>query len=437
MFQTPYRVKTGVVLTILFAVGVSIVMAVVPIWQPSHQLALRWEAELDILNDLEVHRQLEKIAQLGRPGIEILIHSLSHRRRSVATASRTILSEQFSQWRLQPTQQATPRLEHLARQLAHQSADLNEQERRWAVDLAMQMLVWPADMPASAKIQLVQNCETILHAAGSHQTASANLIVEAHRKDRQSTTNPTQSATDHEIAFDELPEIPGGDLPLEIANIPSALPPSEIRPRSTRQKKPYWTDSPSDLKFSRDKPVNHHLQEPAPLDPPFANRLPRGGQEQPTTSHLPMSGQRLNWGPLNNGSPSSHDQEFPNLQLIAERELIHWLHSDSSSQRQAAQEELVNRGFNNKELQLAKLLGASNPQQRIRLTRMLPSVPIDTERWWTWLCEDIDPQVRIAAITVLATTSDPELQKRLRRMQLEENSELVLQQIQQILERRR
>ena len=61
MFQTPYRVKTGVVLTILFAVGVSIVMAVVPIWQPSHQLALRWEAELDILNDLEVQNAATKI----------------------------------------------------------------------------------------------------------------------------------------------------------------------------------------------------------------------------------------------------------------------------------------------------------------------------------------------------------------------------------------
>ena len=237
MLPSTYGVRIGVALALLITAGLSMAMWLVPAWHPTYQLARRWQADLSSLDDHQVRQQLEKIAQLGEPGIDMVVRSLGSRREVVAAQARDVLSDQFAQWQLQPTRQSTPRLVHLAEQLARQSSNLDQSGRRWSVDLATQMLVWPGEMPASARIELVEDCETILRAAGIHQADGTNLIVEARGEDRQQPlTTLTSDSGETGLPLDELPEIAGGNLPLDIANIPSALPPDEIRPATTRQK---------------------------------------------------------------------------------------------------------------------------------------------------------------------------------------------------------
>ena len=437
MLQSTYHVRIGVALALLMTVGVSTAMWLVPTWRPTCQLARRWQAKLSSLDDHQVRGQLEKIAQLGEPGIDVVVRSLSSRRGAIAATARDILSEQFAQWQLQSTRQSTPHLAHLAGKLARQSSNLDQPGRRWSVDLATQMLVWPAEMPASARIELFKDCETILRTAGIHQVDATNLIVEARGDDRQQPLRGlTGDAREFGLSLDELPEIPGGDLPLDIANIPSALPRDEIRTATTRQTTPNWIDLPRDVVSSLDERVDGDQQEPASLDPPLAVRLPRGVQEQEPAGKPAMTGQRLYWRQLTSDAPSSNVGKSHDLRPFSDRELVDLLHNASATQSAAAREQLVRRGFSNTELRLAELLGAPDPQQRLRLTRLLPAARVEAERWWIWLSQDPDPQVRAATITILATTSDPELQKRLRRMQLEEDNEMVRRKIQQILHRR-
>ena len=231
MSQRSNQITIGIALAVVATLGVSIAMCLVPSWRPSHQLARRWQSELPALDDGQVFYQLEKISQLGDPGIQQIVYSLASPRRIVVEGARKVLEAQFAQWQLQPTRQATPRLLRLAHRLARHTADLDKPEREWSANLAMQMLEWPAVLPVADRLELVKNCDTILRAAGSGQDPSSNMFSEASLPHRQPASGKLPELPAEMGIPLNLPDIPGGDLPLDIADIPTASPPDELRPR--------------------------------------------------------------------------------------------------------------------------------------------------------------------------------------------------------------
>ncbi len=61
-------------------------------------------------------------------------------------------------------------------------------------------------------------------------------------------------------------------------------------------------------------------------------------------------------------------------------------------------------------LELASQMFDPDPEVRKRLTRMLPGLrSIDPVPWLLWLGRDADAEVRLAAMSLLATTGDPKL----------------------------
>ena len=144
----------------------------------------------------------------------------------------------------------------------------------------------------------------------------------------------------------------------------------------------------------------------------------------------------MNWGQPSNEYPSAQNEKRVDLGRLPDRVLFDLLHDDSYRQSKSARAQLVQRGFSDEELQLAEMLGDPDPQQRLRLADRLQRARVDPHRWWMWLSADSEPEVRRATIAILGTTSDPKLEQRLRRMELEEDNEMVKHQIRQILERR-
>jgi len=70
---------------------------------------------------------------------------------------------------------------------------------------------------------------------------------------------------------------------------------------------------------------------------------------------------------------------------------------------------------------------------RLQLIQSLPQMSgIDSRPWMLWLSRDQDPQVRKAAVAVIATSADPALLQRVRELEREETDDEVLRVVRQI-----
>ena len=108
------------------------------------------------------------------------------------------------------------------------------------------------------------------------------------------------------------------------------------------------------------------------------------------------------------------------------------LGGDEFSSRDAAGE-LTRRGLSARQIALARRLIDPDPQVRRQFARLLPGEPgIDAAAWLMWLCRDPDAEVRLTAITLLATTGDPALIEQVVRLAHNDSDPRIRQQAEQI-----
>ena len=94
-------------------------------------------------------------------------------------------------------------------------------------------------------------------------------------------------------------------------------------------------------------------------------------------------------------------------------ELMKSLQSAQPGVAQNAAAELARRGYSPQQIDLAKKLYDPNPAVRIELAQTAVKTPgVDGKPWLLSLSQDQDPNVRFAAAGIMATTTDPDLLRR-------------------------
>ena len=107
-------------------------------------------------------------------------------------------------------------------------------------------------------------------------------------------------------------------------------------------------------------------------------------------------------------------------------DLMRKLRSDAESERTPARQELLRRGFSEVDLELARQLFSPDTEVRKQLALSVPRLAsVDAARWLMWLAADPQPDVRLAAITTLATTGDPSLLDRVEAIARKDSDERV------------
>lgn len=90
-------------------------------------------------------------------------------------------------------------------------------------------------------------------------------------------------------------------------------------------------------------------------------------------------------------------------------------------ERNLAATELRRRSFSQRELELGEHLTSDDPQERRRFARELPLLDVtESKPWLMRLCRDEDAEVRLIAVTIMATTNDPALLELLRQLSIED-----------------
>ena len=401
--------------TVLAMTASLLALVAVPGLRPRDHLVAGWRRELQALPDELLLPRLRQIASLGDDGVAILVETLGSERESVAAAARTTLEDQMIRWQMLRSQQSSPKVAELARRLAQQVGQFGPAGRRFAADLATRILAWPVDRQAIDSTRLVADCEAVLRmsAAGSSPTipsasGTTSVALKVDARQRPDTAGRRNSRPfDTRIPMIDLSlDLPGGDLPVEIASaapVPTA-PPGEAKsipsPRAESDVLPgrFAPPPPGQL-----KPV----QTPPKEEEPIATANHSGlGQfsEKTNLAHL-------RW------------------EQLSDIDVMRHLNNDSQIAA-AAERELRRRGFQSIHLQLAAHLIDPDPAKRRELAESLPRIAnVDARPWLLWLSGDEDPRVRLTAVTIMATSGDRELHKRLREIDAGETDSDVRRQL--------
>lgn len=453
------RMFLGVAATmVVLLVGLSVVPSISE-WYES-QLVTRMTSEITAADDLGVKIPLRQLASLGRSSIEPLVVAAASQRAAVATIARQILEEKLTTWQV-TAKSARARIgEHeyihsctqLAVALGTHVEEFGPAGKQWAERLALTLIQMSDRMPARKTQLLLGNCSRILAAVpprGSRlQTVNVGQVTPTpYTPDRLPAAMPRlESLTPaSEISLERLARIPTSSS-LSISEQPSPVPSTN----STFQHNTAVTAPRTNGSSLRWSMRNNGNEPRLPISVPA---LPSSSATQqpnasPSTGLVKMP--HLQQGALNppprpgNSSvvdvptPKAMQTQAATLRLQSTDELLLQLISARHFEAGALRTELVRRGYTLPELTAYLELSAPDVQVRLRLVEDATRLPAaSTRRVLRWLLADAEADVRLRALTALATTNAPELATLARDLAAKDEDPRVAKLASQLLKRRR
>ena len=459
--------------------------------QYSAWLARHWQSRLDEASDDQVPMLLAGVARLDEPGIPVLVEACGSERESVARAGWNHLMEQFRRWESLPPAEASRRLAVLAESLAQHVQRFGPTARRDAAQLATRILRWPLDPTAVDRGLVVASCEQVLHA-----TAPDRVLLAQRRKSRGVTylalggDRPSPQAVkwmaDDRSPDDNAPErhtAAAGSEPKRSMPLPDVI----IRLPNVSAD---GSDRPPVIEIAiagssgRGGPPAIGLRQPerfapVPEGPVSEGPVPEGPVPEGPVPEGPVPEDPVPEGPVSEG-PVSEDpsgasaRSFPNhraslpspassessakmgdrwhppdgfaaadplehaLERIETVQLMRRLHDSDPRLAMRAETELTRRGFSVLHMELARQLFHPDVEVRKRLAQGLPGTTgVNAVPWLRQLSRDRDPQVRMTAITLMATTGEPSLLDEIEQIAARDPSPRVRQQAKRMAEHRR
>lgn len=134
--------------------------------------------------------------------------------------------------------------------------------------------------------------------------------------------------------------------------------------------------------------------------------------------------------------PAQHLTAAP-FETYSTRSVITWLQSVQPKLRDVARSELIRRGFGETELALAVRL--ADPDIRIRLAllnELAHRADVDPRPWLLWMAEDAERDVRLRAVTALATMRDEGIREKLQARLRHEADPAVVALLRRVLSQR-
>ncbi len=398
--------------------------------------AEHWREQMEHAPTGQVESLAGRLTQLGPPGIRALVDALGSDREVVAAASRRVLWAELARWETLPVPTITENLAVLAESLAEHAKDFRPAARRDATELAGEVLRWWPQSGTARGIEVIDHCGHVLELAAIDQVAvdsiaASGTMSAAHKSQASSVAltgpgmGPGRPALETPDMSSAVSPLPGGELPVDA--LPGSQPQVSMESSPTADRRsgerhdsssragdsqpPLQT--PQELYVpGRVRPLS--VSEPAP--PPATSVLQIVRSENDAANQVP-----------------AYDEELAKTETDV---LMRWLHAEDPSVASRAEAELRRRSFTDVHLELARRLFDPDPAVRIELARTLPKLTsVNPVPWLLWLSRDPRNEVRLAAISLMATTGDPELLARIRQM-ASEDSDAAVQRVAERLEKR-
>ena len=413
-------------------------------WTAEH-----WRTKLNQVSDDRVSVLLASVAKLGEPGIPVLVEAFGSQRESVARAGKQILTEEVSRWELLSSPEASRRLAILAESLADRIDQFGPTAKSDAAELATRILLWPLDDKSVDRGRVAQWCDRILRVS-----APERRLLDAHHRSGGVThllvggDSAETYAANLEQSMLAAAEPGAADaVPAAVAAEPEpeSLPPYESP--TTVQLRSDHADNATRLRVAnepRGEPRKQIGIEVTPLER-LAQLFSMGKENAQETR---ASSSVAETGALDSNAPGGQDQPHDrpaepdpvagSLRRANTITVIKQLRSADGRVAAAAEVELTQRGFTGAHLELARRLFDTDPSVRKRVGRAALETPgVNPVPWLVELSRDDDPEVRLTAVTLMATTAEPTLMSKIEEISRRDPSERVRRQAQRISEHHR
>lgn len=370
-----------------------------------------WRRELAAAPEDRVEMVVRQVAELDAAGIPILVEALDCNRECVAQAAKQALFMQIERWRKFSADEYVSRSRILAEALVGEIDHFGPTARRDAMGLAARIVLRPLeDSGADADI-LLAACEQLLRTGLNTKLEPIRLksteIAGAARPKTENSIAAFQSQLSEKSESDGQPI--ADSTPLSVAgSFDKAI---LSRPQSGEDQR-QAADSLANQPWLLDRqeasrPLGSFNRAPqASRIPDHAESAADAGRSAKRDKQIADSGRV--------GSLSHVDAEPAKSQLsssLAAEEvdsLMRELNAENESRAEAVEAELLRRGFSALQIDLAQRLFDPDPAVRKKLVDDLPNLQgVEASPWLLRLCRDSDAGVRLAAITFLATSSDP------------------------------
>jgi HEAT repeat protein len=283
----------------------------------------------------------------------------------------------------------------LAEALAAEIENLSPAARLDAARLAGRLLRWQLDGEIVDRGRCTWLCDRVLHAADYAVVKGAPLATEATSADSLlQTRDVARPGT-------ELEDLPA-PRPLEFPELPQE---GRVRGPIASQVRPMTSPNVMPLPSVQGKTRSTDLADAWTMQ---SHRL---GASSPQVSEMkiyPSTRERV-LVPSSPGGGTPASESVVPLREMSLSECMRCLH-DSGFESLAAEAELKRRGFDALRLSIARRVYHPDRQMRLQLVRDLPGITgIGATDWLLTMAGDEDEEVRLAAITLLATVGDPGL----------------------------
>lgn len=371
-------------------------------WRHSGTLVTAtWHDELERAADNRVDELLDRFSTLGDDVIPLLAESLGSPREVVARAAKRVLWEHVVEWEAQPAVEVAPRYHLLADALAQRASHYGPESRRDALDIVTRLLSRHLAEPNGGSF--LAACAKTLRAddSANGETIAAGGMT-------KSSAAASQTANQRGAIDLVMPRLPGGGLFLDMDDTAAAdgglssLPPHTL---------PEGSQTAETLR---------RAPRTSEIDPSL------DGPEGEGTSTA-NSARRLPVRQLAYRRDGDKDTSGTTARTTVDvRDVAQRLHDENPAIADEACEELQRRGFTKTDLELARRSTDPDPVVRKKLARDVLFLPgVDAGAWLLELCRDKSPDVRLEAITLLATTGDQALMKQVVRLgQMDEDERI-------------
>ncbi len=364
---------------------------------------------------------MSELAALGDEGVAELVKLIGSQRAAVSRQARATIAAEVDRWLGMPSTEATPRITALVHALAQQLEQYGPSGREFSEDLIDMLMAARIDGQPAVADAALPDCQRMLE-----------LLAADHRMKWGRRENPLDAEAN-------LPALANADLPDDSAD--HGLLHADSPPLASVPQELTLPDQTAEANAAEPMRIPTVEEEESPIEPDRLDLEPdpmRALPEMPTAkSHTPVRPTRLEQ-PIEMQSAETasyaHDRQSEDEQIM---EWMRELHHVEPRIAERAEAHLAAAGFNPPQIELARELTSPDPKVRERLAEVLPRVPnIDAKTWLIWLSRDQHADVRIAAISTMATINDPEFLQRIRELTRHDPDHRVQQAGERLLGRR-
>jgi hypothetical protein len=325
-------------------------------------------------------------------------------------------------------------LTELADALARQQVSYSRADHRWLRNTAGTVLRLANRMPEKKSPLVAAQCDTILAAVTANEISTAAFVEQRIAIVNQRVTPVTDVEPADQVANASEPELPTAFAarPLVAADanasatsvaasdndtsLPSPVPTDRSPvPEEEDQTNRFLKWVPPMLNWAPAMPIHAvpREREPSGVEAEAGDVKSPGGSLTLDPSHPSQS-----QGMVNSGKPAqrskgslrldpsqaSNDESVGDLES---RELLaRWLEADGRDVL-PLEEEITRRGFGRLTARLVEQLFSDDVEQRLRLVDDVLTEPgVDARPWLLLLADDAEGDVRLLAVTIMATSDD-------------------------------